>query len=138
MKFYQLKSELIQVGVVHNGQDPPSVLSRAVQTVLSEDLPVPSVITFLQALLGLSESVGISHVIDAASKSQLKPDEIVDLLFSSHTNSTIAEHMLFIRTVLKLGAGQNLIVCNGKVCRAPLPYLTSGRQLFSAADRASV
>ena len=117
-----MKSELIRVGIVHNGEASSSVLSRAVQIALSENLPVAAVITFLQALFSLSQPVGVSQVMEMASSIKLQPERIVEQLFSSQINSSIAEHVVFSKTVLKLHAGQNIIVCNGKVGALPIKH----------------
>lgn len=111
---FQIKSGLIRVTVLHNG--PPSVLSRAIQAVISQQHPSDSVFAFLRALLSKSEeSVDIPQVIDVANNCQLNSDKIVEHLFSSELNLTSAEQVLFARKVLKLDAGQNMLVCNGKV-----------------------
>ena len=103
------------MGIVHNGEESPSSLTRAVQTALLEDLPMASIITYVQALLNVSEPITVSHVWNAAKSSNLQPEKIVEQLYSSQTNSSLSEQVLFSRTVLKLSAGQNTIICNGRV-----------------------
>lgn len=109
-----METELVRVGIVHNHGG--CLLSRAVQAALfSQPSVSTAVISFLQGVLSLTELVEVQDIVDIASNSSLDVEKLVQLLFSARVNSSLAEHTLFINTVLHVKAGQNALLSNGKV-----------------------
>lgn len=108
----QLNTELVRVAIVHNSEG--SLVSHAVQAALSSHSSLESLLAGVQALLSLPESTQESSLVDVCN-STLDSDEILELLYSAATNSTIDAHTRFSRTVLGLEAGQNALLSNGKV-----------------------
>lgn len=109
-----MKTELVRVGIVHNHGG--SLLSRAVQAALFSHSSVSvSLLSFLQGVLSLPESVELQDIMDVANNSSLDAEKLVQLLFSACVNTSLAEHALFGSTVLNLKPGQNALLSNGKV-----------------------
>lgn len=101
----------MRVAIIHNSEG--SFLSHAVQAALSSHSSLESLVAGVQALLSLPEST--QDLLLDACNSTLDSTEILELLYSAETNSTIEVHTRFSRTVLGLEAGQNALLSNGKV-----------------------
>ncbi len=109
---FQLRTEVVRVALVHSNEG--SLLSRAVQVALSSHSTMSSLFACLQGLLNLVEVVEVASVVDVCPRT-LGANDAMELLFSAETNSSVAEHTLFSKTVLGLEAGQNALISNGKV-----------------------
>lgn len=103
------------MAVVHNCEG--SLLARAMQAALFSHSSVsPPLLTFLQTLLNLNESVEVHDIVDLASNNDFDSEKLMELLFSAHVNASLSKHKKFSSTVLRLTTGQNALLSNGKVC----------------------
>jgi hypothetical protein len=125
----QLSSELVRVAVVHNTEEDSALLSRAVQTILSSQSSLESVLTVVQTLLGLPDPIQEPALVEACRGILGSVDDVMELLYGAETNYTMDAHTRFSRTVVGLEAGQNAMLSNGKVSnggnRCSLVVLTS-------------
>lgn len=105
------------MAVVHSNDGVDiSPLSRVVQAALSSQSSVPSILTYLQELLGVLESDDVNYLVNLASNYTLDAEKLMEMLYSAQVNATIAEHAFFTKSVLGLEAGQNALIANGKAC----------------------